>query len=179
MINQGVVAFAVTLAAFTVAGVSYADAQTPCPNCGRVHRLYATPQGGQVYSPAAANDGLSLLNQQRAQKGLGALIPNRSLMDGALSKASRAASRGYKNHLGGSQYGAKYEGVGFNSQRAFNSCYAYTAPAGTPVGAATVKGRDGYYSCLLVDHSGPLASGQGGPVRRVGGRMRIGFFRRR
>lgn len=106
--------------------------------------------------------GLKLLNVQRQQRGLGPLVLDPALQSGAEAKAGTAASRRIRGHLGGSLYGASKEGVGYGSSCVFRACYAYTAPAGTPVGAAIRQGSDGYwYCCLLVRHSGYLASKPG------------------
>lgn len=110
--------------------------------------------------------GLTLLNLQRSQRGLGPLVLDLSLQRGAVAKASSAASRRYRGHLGGSLYGANKEGIGYGSSKTFRACYAYTAPAGTPVGAAMRQGSDQHwYCCLLVNYSGSLAAKPGGSTR--------------
>jgi hypothetical protein len=121
----------------------------------------------------ALPEGLKLLNVQREQRGLGPLVLDPALQAGAEVKASMAASRRIRGHLGGSLYGASKEGIGYGSSRTFRACYAYTAPAGTPVGAAIRQGADGYwYCCLLVRYSGYLPSKPG-----VSSRFRRRIFR--
>ena len=111
-------------------------------------------------------EGLKLLNVQRQQRGLGPLVLDPALQAGAEAKASMAAQRRIRGHLGGSLYGASKEGIGYGSSRTFRACYAYTAPAGTPVGAAIRRGTDGYYyCCLLVSYRGPLQSKPGMTTR--------------
>ena len=98
-----------------------------------------------------SEDALHLVNEQRAIRGLGPLVHDEVLNLGAEHKAVKAAEASYKGHLGGSKYGANYEGVGYDRRRLFRACYLYTAKAGSRVGAAIVKGRDGFnYCCLLV-----------------------------
>ena len=118
-------------------------------------------------------EGLKLLNMQRQQRGLGPLVLDPALQAGAESKASIAATKRHSGHIGGTLYGASKEGVGYGSSRAFRACYAYTAPAGTPVGAAIRQGSDGrWYCCLLVQYSGALA-----PSNATNTRYRRRLFR--
>ncbi len=165
--KQKWILFGAFLAGVTLA--QFAVGQTTCPTCGRQIAQAPSPQ-----PPATASDGLDLLNQQRAERGLGPLVADPTMMAGAMEKAKRAASRRIKGHLGGSlqQYGANKEGVGWtNGPRKFNACYAYSAPAGTRAGGACVRGSDGWYSCLLIDHAGYLPSGRTGGVLRAPGRV--------
>lgn len=104
--------------------------------------------------------GLELANRQRANRSLGSLVPDPSLEALALERATRAASGRVRGHLGGSLGDASKEGIGYGSGREFRACYLYTAPTGTPAGAAIVQGSDGlFYSCLLLDYPGSLATG--------------------
>jgi hypothetical protein len=137
-------------------------ADRPCVHCGLVHGVVAvqSPPIAVASQPRFANDGLDVLNRQRAARGIGPLVADSNLMHGALNKATRAAGRNYRGHLGGSLYGASKEGVGWTSGgKSFNSCYAWSAPEGTPAGAALVRGTGGWYSCLLIHHQGYLPSG--------------------
>lgn len=102
-------------------------------------------------SPAKSDDATTLVNIQRQRAGLGPLVFDEHLQAGAEKKASEAAKMSFKGHLGGSYYGATYEGIGYDKRNIFRSCYLYTAKAGSKVGAAIVKGKDGFfYCCLLV-----------------------------
>ena len=102
-------------------------------------------------STAKSEDATTLVNMQRHRVGLGPLVFDEHLQAGAEAKAKKAADLTYKGHLGGSYYGATYEGIGYDKRNIFRSCYLYTAKAGSKVGAAIVKGKDGFfYCCLLV-----------------------------
>lgn len=92
-----------------------------------------------------------MVNTQRAARNRGPLVVDSYLQKAAEYKAALAAKRRYRGHLGGSLYGANYEGIGYGAESRFRACYLYTAKAGTLCGAAIVKGTDGcYYCCLLV-----------------------------
>ncbi|QDU54666.1 spore germination YkwD domain-containing protein [Aeoliella mucimassa] len=96
------------------------------------------------------SDGVTALdkaNTERRKQGYGALLPDPALQALALRKATIAAQRGYKNHIGGSLGGAKCEGVGWTNGRFLSCCLD---EPGTYGGAAMVQGRDGWYCCLLV-----------------------------
>jgi len=104
-----------------------------------------------LQSFGSSEDALHLVNKQRAIRGLGPLVRDEVLSEGADKKASKAAETSYKGHLGGYKFGANYEGIGYDRRRIFRACYLYTAKAGSKVGAAIVKGRDGLnYCCLLI-----------------------------
>ena len=104
-------------------------------------------RSGQSFSHSDGATALDKANTERAKQGYGALIPDPALQQLALRKATIAASRGYKNHIGGSLGGAKCEGVGFTNGRFLSCCLD---ERGTYGGAAMVQGRDGWYCCLLV-----------------------------
>ena len=121
------------------------------------------------------SSGLTLANRQRASRSLGSLVSDPSLESLAFERATRAASGRIRGHLGGNLGGASKEGIGYGSGRVFRACYLYTAPAGTKAGAAIVEGSDGeFYSCLLLDHPGNLATGSGSTRRG----FRVFRFRR-
>lgn len=68
----------------------------------------------------------------------------------ASNKASQAASRGVKGHLGGGYGGANAEGVGwstYSAQNALNNC-CFTGQR-TVAGSAVVRGSDGWYAVKL------------------------------
>lgn len=102
---------------------------------------------GQSFSHSDGTTALDKANTERARKGLGALMPDAGLQALALRKATIAAQRGYKNHVGGSLGGASCEGVGHTNGRFLTCCLDQH---GTYGGAAMVQGRDGWYCCLLV-----------------------------
>lgn len=97
------------------------------------------------HTPGAT--ALDKANHERQRNGVGALIPDPQLQSLALHKARIAASRGYKNHVGGSLGGARAEGVGHTQGRFLSCCLDMHATYG---GAAMVQGADGWYCCLLV-----------------------------
>lgn len=100
---------------------------------------------------AAGENALKMVNRQRAACNRGSLVIDPSLQAAAEYKAALAAKRRHRGHLGGSLYGANYEGIGYGSQKRFRACYLYTVPAGSRCGAAMVRGSDGlWYCCLLV-----------------------------
>lgn len=104
-------------------------------------------RSGKSFSHSDGVTALDKANTERAKQGYNALIPDPALQELALRKATIAAQRGYKNHIGGSLGGAKCEGVGFTNGRFLSCCLD---ERGTYGGAAMVKGRDGWYCCLLV-----------------------------
>ena len=68
----------------------------------------------------------------------------------AESKASTAASRGIKGHLGGGYSGANAEGVGwstYSAQNALNNC-CFTGQRRV-AGQSVVRGNDGWYACKV------------------------------
>ena len=96
------------------------------------------------------SDGVTALdkaNTERRKQGYSTLLPDPALQALALRKATIAAKRGYKNHIGGTLGGAKCEGVGWTNGRFLSCCLD---EPGTYGGAAMVQGRDGWYCCLLV-----------------------------
>lgn len=97
------------------------------------------------HTPGAT--ALEKANYERKRNGQGALKADAGLQALALKKAKIAAERGYKNHIGGSLGNAKAEGVGHTQGRFLTCCLDMPAKYG---GAAMVKGRDGWYCCLLV-----------------------------
>lgn len=99
----------------------------------------------------ASEDAIEMVNSQRARRKLGPLVVDPILQKAAEHKASVAAKRRYRGHLGGSLYSANYEGIGYGMVRKFRACYLYTAKPGTRCGAAIIKGSDGcYYCCFLI-----------------------------
>ena len=68
----------------------------------------------------------------------------------ASTKASQAASRGIKGHLGGGFGGGNAEGVGFSTysaQNALNNC-CFTGQR-TVAGSSVVRGGDGWYAVKI------------------------------
>lgn len=102
---------------------------------------------GRPFSHSEGHTALDKANAERRKQGQRALIPDAGLQALALRKATIAAQRGYKNHIGGSLGGAKCEGVGHTNGRFLSCCLD---ESGTYGGAAMVQGRDGWYCCLLV-----------------------------
>lgn len=104
-------------------------------------------RSNKSFSHSDGATALDKANTERAKQGFGALVPDPALQRLALRKATIAAKRSFKNHIGGSLGGAKCEGVGFTNGRFLTCCLD---ERGTYGGAAMVKGRDGWYCCLLV-----------------------------
>jgi hypothetical protein len=104
-------------------------------------------RSNQPFSYTPGETALDKANHERRRNGVGNLIPDPRLQQLALQKAQIAASRGYKNHIGGSLGGARAEGVGHTNGRFLSCCLDMPATYG---GAAMVQGRDGWYCCLLV-----------------------------
>ena len=68
----------------------------------------------------------------------------------AAAKASYAASRGIRGHVGGGFGGGCYEGVGFSAysaQQALNNC-CYTGKRKV-AGSSVVRGSGGWYACKI------------------------------
>jgi hypothetical protein len=68
----------------------------------------------------------------------------------ASAKASHAASRGIRGHVGGGFGGGRYEGVGFSAysaQQALNNC-CYTGQRRV-AGSAVARGSNGWYACKI------------------------------
>lgn len=97
------------------------------------------------HTPGAT--ALEKANAERRRYGQGPLLPDPQLQALALRKATIAAQRGYKNHIGGSLGSAQCEGVGHTNGRFLTCCLD---ERGTYGGAAMVQGADGWYCCLLV-----------------------------
>lgn len=104
-------------------------------------------RSGRPFSHTPGGSALEKANHERQRNGMRPLLPDPHLQQLALHKATIAAQRGYKNHVGGSLGGAKCEGVGFTQGRFLSCCLD---EPGTYGGAAMVQGRDGWYCCLLV-----------------------------
>lgn len=102
---------------------------------------------GLPFSHTPGATALDKANHERRLRGQGPLIPDPALQQLALTKATIAAQQGNKNHIGGSLGGARAEGVGHTNGRFLSCCLDMPATYG---GAAMVKGRDGWYCCLLV-----------------------------
>ena len=128
--------------ATTGATVNTASAVATAANI--VGRLTRT---GLPFSHSPGATALDKANNERQRRGQRALIPDPALQQLALQKATAAAQRGYKNHIGGSLGGASCEGVGHTQGRFLTCCLDTPATYG---GAAMVQGRDGWYCCLLV-----------------------------
>ena len=99
------------------------------------------------FSYTPGETALEKANHERRKNGVGNLIPDPALQALALQKARIAASRRFKNHIGGSLGGARAEGVGHTQGRFLSCCLDMHATYG---GAAMVQGADGWYCCLLV-----------------------------
>jgi hypothetical protein len=97
------------------------------------------------HTPGAT--ALQKANHERRLQGQGPLLPDPQLQQLALQKATIAAQRRHKNHIGGSQGGASCEGVAHTAGRFLACCLD---KPGTHGGAAMVQGVDGWYCCLLV-----------------------------
>jgi hypothetical protein len=104
-------------------------------------------RSGLPFSHTPGETALDKANHERRRNGVGDLIPDPALQELALRKATIAAQRGYKNHIGGSLGGARAEGVGHTQGRFLSCCLDMPATYG---GAAMVQGADGWYCCLLV-----------------------------
>ncbi len=104
-------------------------------------------QSGQPFSHTPGATALQKANYERRLQGQGPLLPDPQLQQLALEKATIAAQRRHKNHIGGSQGGASCEGVAHTAGRFLACCLDKT---GTHGGAAMVQGTDGWYCCLLV-----------------------------
>jgi hypothetical protein len=104
-------------------------------------------RSNQPFSYTPGETAIDKANHERRRNGVGNLIPDPQLQQLALQKAQIAASRGHKNHIGGSLGGARAEGVGHTNGRFLSCCLDMPATYG---GAAMVQGRDGWYCCLLV-----------------------------
>lgn len=104
-------------------------------------------RSGLPFSHTPGETALEKANYERRKNGVGNLIPDPQLQALALKKARVAASRGQKNHIGGSLGGARAEGVGHTQGRFLSCCLDMHATYG---GAAMVQGADGWYCCLLV-----------------------------
>lgn len=102
---------------------------------------------GMPFSHTPGETALEKANYERRKNGVGNLKPDPQLQALALKKARIAASRRYKNHIGGSLGGARAEGVGHTQGRFLSCCLDMHATYG---GAAMVQGADGWYCCLLV-----------------------------
>ena len=99
------------------------------------------------FSHSPGNTALEKANAERRRYGKRPLLPDSQLQALALKKATIAAQRRYKNHIGGSLGSAKCEGVGHTNGRFLSCCLD---EPGTYGGAAMVQGTDGWYCCLLV-----------------------------
>jgi hypothetical protein len=104
-------------------------------------------RSGLPFSHTPGDTALDKANHERRLNGMGALIPDPELQELALRKATIAAQRRYKNHIGGSLGSARAEGVGHTQGRFLSCCLDMPATYG---GAAMVQGSDGWYCCLLV-----------------------------
>lgn len=104
-------------------------------------------RNGLPFSHTPGETALEKANYERRKNGVGDLIPDPELQALALQKARIAASRRFKNHIGGSLGGARAEGVGHTQGRFLSCCLDMPATYG---GAAMVQGADGWYCCLLV-----------------------------
>ncbi|MCA9175376.1 MAG: hypothetical protein KDB14_12920 [Planctomycetales bacterium] len=144
--NGGVTAatYAAPAGASSVAQVGY---QAPATDGAAANIVGQLTQTGLPFSHSPGATALDKANYERQRNGQRALIPDPSLQQLALQKATIAAQRGYKNHIGGSLGGASCEGVGHTNGRFLTCCLD---KAGTYGGAAMVQGRDGWYCCLLV-----------------------------
>ena len=103
---------------------------------------------------AAADAGtseVSTLNAARARRGLHAFKLDGNLDAVAHARASRMAANRYKGHVSGSYKPGRAEGVAWssNSRAAVTrACFAMSRKFRN-VGAACVKGRDGYYFSVV------------------------------
>lgn len=122
-------------------GVVQASAQTQTNIVGNL------APSNQPFSHTPGASALEKANAERRRYGRGPLLPDPQLQALALRKATIAAQRRYKNHIGGSLGSAKCEGVGHTNGRFLTCCLD---EHGTYGGAAMVQGPDGWYCCLLV-----------------------------
>ncbi len=105
--------------------------------------------------PAAADAGsseVSTINSARARRGLHAFRLDEKLDAVAAARANRMATNGYKGHVSGSYKPGRAEGVAWSSNNRAaisKACFAMSRRYRT-VGAACVKGRDGYYYFSVV-----------------------------
>jgi uncharacterized protein YkwD len=124
-----------------------ASATLPAAAQSEVNIVGELTSSGLPFSHTPGATALEKANHERRLRGQGPLIPDPALQQLALTKATIAAQRGNKNHIGGSLGGARAEGVGHTNGRFLSCCLDMPATYG---GAAMVKGRDGWYCCLLV-----------------------------
>ncbi|MDB2686516.1 hypothetical protein N9Y42_04840 [Mariniblastus sp.] len=151
-------------------------AQTVCPNCGRIHQssfvsstpgTYPVSVAGYLPNAAPATSFVNFSSNVNYTSNVN-VTSNASFTGGKTStvdaqslaqqKANLAASTMNKGHVGGSLGPATHEGVGFSTvspQQAIDAaCYSGSpisaqGPARPRLGAATARGSDGWYSCLL------------------------------
>jgi hypothetical protein len=126
--------------------VTPASARTAAP-AGSNNIVGTLTHSNLPFSHSPGSSALEKANYERQRNGQRPLIPDPQLEALALQKATIAAQRGHKNHVGGTLGGARCEGVGHTHGRFLSCCLD---EPGTYGGAAMVQGRDGWYCCLLV-----------------------------
>jgi hypothetical protein len=160
-VNQGSVVTAsaplsggsVVTASAPLSGGSVVTASAVSSSAGVVSPAVATNivgnlvQNGMPFSHTPGETVMDKVNYERRLNGMGPLTPDPELMELALQKATIAAQRRFKNHIGGSLGSARAEGVGHTQGRFLSCCLDMPATFG---GAAMVQGADGWYCCLLV-----------------------------
>lgn len=104
-------------------------------------------RNGLPFSHTPGRTALEKANHERMLVGTGPLKPDPALQALALRKATIAAERTQKGHIGGTMGGAKCEGTATTNGMFLSCCLD---EPGTYGGAAMVQGADGWYCCLLV-----------------------------
>ena len=103
---------------------------------------------------AAADAGsseVSTINSARSRRGLHAFRLDGNLDAVAYARASRMAANSHKGHVSGSYKPGRAEGVAWSSNNRAaitNACFAMSRNY-RKVGAACVKGRNGYYFSVV------------------------------
>lgn len=117
-----------------------------CDKCQTFHAPSVSVSTGSNYGGA-----LSILNAQRARRGIAALMPDAALQAVAERRAAMMATSGRKRHPRGSFSPGRYEGVGWTNKRnpsEISACYTEDSRMQS-AGAAMVQGDDGTYFCVV------------------------------
>ena len=121
------------------------EAQSPCPSCGRVHSSVVSSAGA-----GGVEDVVSLLNRQRALRGVGPLARDPVLQAVAARRVTLMARSNLRTHPRGSFSPGTFEGVGWNSSRnptAVNACGTYTQHG--RCGAAMIRTGNGSFFAVV------------------------------
>jgi uncharacterized protein YkwD len=99
----------------------------------------------------AGHSEVSTINSARGRRGVHALRLDAKLDAVAKARASRMAANSYHGHVSGSYSPGRAEGVAWSSHNPagiMNACYTMSRNF-KYVGAACVKGRNGYYFSVV------------------------------